>query len=362
MAVVELVGLTKAYSGHVAVSEVNLKIASGEFFSLLGPSGCGKSTTLRMVAGFVAPDDGRIFIDGDDIVDRPPEKRDVGIVFQNYAIFPHMNVADNIAFGLRMRKVDRAEIKRRVGEALQQVGLAGYERRFQKELSGGEQQRVALARVLVTRPRILLLDEPLSALDKNLREEMKYWIKDLQKSLGITTIYVTHDQGEALTMSDRIGVMNKSRVVRVGTPTEIYERPGDLFVTTFIGESNLLDGTVRLSTADSISLALADGSEVVAPPRKGLTAGQRVKLVIRPENILLDGAPIDGFAGLPAVVEARIYQGALIRYRLSAAGQSIVAEVQNQVRHTQYDPGSRIVAHWHPDRTEVLPVEQQLAP
>ena len=249
MAAVQLVGLTKKYAGHVAVSEINLKIASGEFFSLLGPSGCGKTTTLRMVAGFVAPDDGRILIDGDDIVDLPPEKRDVGIVFQNYAIFPHMNVADNIAFGLRMRKVEKPEIARRVRDALQQVGLSGYEQRFQKQLSGGEQQRVALARVLVTRPRILLLDEPLSALDKNLREEMKYWIKDLQKSLGVTTIYVTHDQSEALTMSDRIGVMNKSRVVRVGTPTEIYERPGDLFVTTFIGESNLLDATVERAGA-----------------------------------------------------------------------------------------------------------------
>jgi putative spermidine/putrescine transport system ATP-binding protein len=357
LAVVELVGLTKKYAGHVAVSEVNLKIASGEFFSLLGPSGCGKSTTLRMVAGFVTPDDGRIFIDGDDIVDRPPEKRDVGIVFQNYAIFPHMNVADNIAFGLRMRKVERGEIARRVRDALQQVGLAGYEQRFQKQLSGGEQQRVALARVLVTRPRILLLDEPLSALDKNLREEMKYWIKDLQKSLGITTIYVTHDQGEALTMSDRIGVMNKSRVVRVGTPTEIYERPGDLFVTTFIGESNLLDATVQHTGADSVDLALGNGGKVRAPSRKGLTAGQRVKLVIRPENILLDANGIDGLASLQATVEAKIYQGALIRYRLSAAGQPLVAEVQNQAGRAQHDAGSMITAYWHPDRTEVLPAD-----
>ncbi len=181
MAAVELVGLSKAYSGAVAVSRVSIKIASGEFFSLLGPSGCGKSTTLRMVAGFVTPDEGRILIDGDDIVDRSPEKRDIGIVFQNYAIFPHMSVAENIAFGLRMRKIDRTTIERRVRDALHQVGLDGYEGRYQRQLSGGEQQRVALARVLVTEPRILLLDEPLSALDKNLREEMKYWIKGLQR-------------------------------------------------------------------------------------------------------------------------------------------------------------------------------------
>ena len=273
MAAVELVGLSKAYSGAVAVSRVNLKIASGEFFSLLGPSGCGKSTTLRMVAGFVTPDEGQILIDGDDIVDRPPEKRDIGIVFQNYAIFPHMSVAENIAFGLRMRKVDRETIERRVRDALHQVGLDEYEDRYQRQLSGGEQQRVALARVLVTRPRILLLDEPLSALDKNLREEMKYWIKGLQRSLGITTIYVTHDQSEALTMSDRIGVMNKARVVQIGSPIEIYERPTDIFVTTFIGHSNLLDATVEQSTADAVTLGVGGGSVDRRSAAEGVGAG-----------------------------------------------------------------------------------------
>jgi putative spermidine/putrescine transport system ATP-binding protein len=357
LAIVELVGLTKAYNGAAVVSQVNLKVASGEFFSLLGPSGCGKTTTLRMVAGFVAPDEGQILIDGDDIVDRPPEKRDVGIVFQNYAIFPHMNVADNIAFGLRMRKIEKAKTETRVREALRQVGLAGYEGRFQRELSGGEQQRVALARVLVTEPRILLLDEPLSALDKNLREEMKYWIKGLQRTLGITTIYVTHDQSEALTMSDRIGVMNKARVVQIGAPTEIYERPADLFVTTFIGQSNLLEGTVGPSTADWVRLALDDGSNVVAPPRQGLVPGQRVKLVIRPENILLDGAEGSGLASLSATVDAKVYQGALIRYQLTAAGQSLIAEVQNQARRPQHDPGSRVTVFWHPEGTEVLPID-----
>ena len=356
MAVVELVGLTKAYNGEAAVSQVSLKIASGEFFSLLGPSGCGKTTTLRMVAGFVDPDEGQILIDGDDIVARPPEKRDVGIVFQNYAIFPHMSVADNIAFGLRMRKVERGTIERRVRDALRQVGLSGYEHRFQRELSGGEQQRVALARVLVTHPRILLLDEPLSALDKNLREEMKYWIKGLQKTLGITTIYVTHDQSEALTMSDRIGVMNKSRVVQVGPPTEIYERPADLFVTTFIGHSNLLDATVAESTADSVGLTLGERWSIVAPARPGLAKGQRVKLVIRPENILLDGAG-GGFASLPALVEARVYQGALIRYQLTAAGQPLVAEVQNQALRPQYDAGAQVTISWRPESTEVLPAD-----
>jgi putative spermidine/putrescine transport system ATP-binding protein len=357
LAVVELQGLTKSYNGQVAVSNTNLKIASGEFFSLLGPSGCGKSTTLRMLAGFVTPDAGSILIDGEDIVSRPPEKRDIGIVFQNYAIFPHMNVAANIGFGLRMRKVDRATIAKKVDDALKQVGLSGYEKRYQKQLSGGEQQRVALARVLVTEPRILLLDEPLSALDKTLREEMKYWIKDLQKSLGITTIYVTHDQSEALTMSDRIGVMSKSRVVQVGTPTEIYERPADLFVTTFIGESNLLNAKVGTSTRDGLELILADGSRVTAPPREGLAPGRRVKLVIRPENVRLGDADIEGQASLTATIEARIYQGALIRYRLKAAGQEIVAEAQNHAGQRQYEPGSKVTVSWRPERTEALPVD-----
>jgi putative spermidine/putrescine transport system ATP-binding protein len=356
LAVVELVGLTKAYNQVVAVAQTNLKIASGEFFSLLGPSGCGKTTTLRMLAGFVTPDDGRILIDSDDITEQPPEKRNIGIVFQNYAIFPHMNVAENIAFGLRMRKVDRGEIERRVTGALQQVGLKGFEARYQRELSGGEQQRVALARVLVTRPRILLLDEPLSALDKNLREEMKYWIKDLQRGLGITTIYVTHDQSEALTMSDRIGVMSKGRVVQVGTPTEIYETPGDLFVTTFIGESNLLEGTVQASNAKSVELSLGDGTRVPAPPREGLLTGQRVKLVIRPENVLLEGGEARQFH-VPAIVDAKIYQGALIRYRLTVAGQHLVAEVQNQFGRSQPEAGSRVTVHWYPERTEILPIE-----
>ncbi len=356
MAVVELVGLTKAYNGVVVVAPTDLKIASGEFFSFLGPSGCGKTTTLRMLAGFVTPDAGRILIDSDDITAQPPEKRNIGIVFQNYAIFPHMNVAENIAFGLHMRKIDKGEIERRVSGALQQVGLKGFEARYQRELSGGEQQRVALARVLVTRPRILLLDEPLSALDKNLREEMKYWIKDLQRGLGITTVYVTHDQSEALTMSDRIGVMSKGRVVQVGTPTEIYETPGDLFVTTFIGESNLLEGTVEASNAKSVELSLGDGTRVTAPPREGLATGQRVKLVIRPENVFLDGGEAGQFH-VPAIVDAKIYQGALIRYRLTVAGQRLVAEVQNQFGRSQPEAGSRVTVHWYPERTEVLLIE-----
>ena len=267
MSDVELSNLTKRYGETLAVDDLSLRVEEGEFFSLLGPSGCGKTTTLRMIAGFVRPNDGRVLIGGEDMTLLPPEKRGIGIVFQNYAIFPHMNVFDNIAFGLKMRKAPRREIRVRVQRALDQVNLGGYERRYQRELSGGEQQRVALARVLITEPKILLLDEPLSALDKKLREEMKYWIKELQQSLGITTVYVTHDQGEALTMSDQIAVMNRARVVQIGAPDAVYEHPADRFVTDFIGESNILEARVAAVNEHECRIAIG-GIELAAPGSK----------------------------------------------------------------------------------------------
>jgi ABC-type Fe3+/spermidine/putrescine transport system ATPase subunit len=244
MSFVEFQRVTKKFGSTVAVDDLDIAIKQGEFFSLLGPSGCGKSTTLRMLAGFLTPSSGRIKVNGRDITDLPPEARGIGIVFQNYAIFPHMNVFDNIAFGLVERGESKSEIKRKVEAALEQVGLSGFGERYERELSGGQKQRVALARVLVIEPEILLLDEPLSALDKKMREEMKFWIKDIQKSIGITTIYVTHDQSEALTMSDRIAVMNDGKMLQVGTPVEIYEEPASRFIAEFIGDSNLLGVTV----------------------------------------------------------------------------------------------------------------------
>ena len=353
MSYVELTRLTKTFGSTVAVDAVDVRVERGEFFSLLGPSGCGKTTTLRMIAGFVRPSGGDILIGGDDVTALPPEKRGIGIVFQNYAIFPHMHVFDNIAFGLRMRKVPKHEIGRRVGAALEQVGLGGYAARYQRQLSGGEQQRVALARVLVTEPSILLLDEPLSALDKKLREEMKYWIKELQKSLGITTIYVTHDQGEALTMSDRIAVMNAGAIMQIGTPKEIYEHPVNRFVTEFIGDSNILTARVAALDADACRLALGP-FEFDAPSRAGLAEGQEVALAIRPERILLGEEARAAPDALRASVRDMTYQGAIIRYRLDLAGQPIVAETPNRGDREVLTASDEVAVAWQPVAGEIL--------
>ena len=352
---IRLDSLTRKYGETFAVDNVSLKIAEGEFYSLLGPSGCGKSTTLRLVAGFVPPSSGRVLIGTDDVSFVPPEKRDVGIVFQNYAIFPHMNVAENIAFGLKLRRQSRDEITRAVRAALEQVGLSGFEERYQRNLSGGQQQRVALARVLVTRPRILLLDEPLSALDKALREEMKFWIKDLQHRLGITTIYVTHDQDEALTMSDRIGVMRAGRIEQSGTPQEIYEQPSSLFVTSFIGQSNILDVEYLAREGDMATLRL-DGEVLRAMCASEIANGASAKLVIRPENVLM--GPEVGVTGAPvlnATVLSETYQGAMIRYRLRIGTQEIVTERQNQTHLARWHPGETVPVGWDPVRARLLP-------
>ena len=351
---IRLENLTRKYGVVPVVENVSLHIGEGEFYSLLGPSGCGKSTTLRMVAGFVAPTSGRILIGGQDVTALPPEKRDIGIVFQNYAIFPHMSVAENIAFGLKLRKKSRDEIETAVREALAQVGLSGFEDRYQRNLSGGQQQRVALARVLVTHPRVLLLDEPLSALDKALREEMKFWIKNLQQSLGITTIYVTHDQGEALTMSDRIGVMRAGRIEQSGTPREIYEEPATLFVTTFIGQSNILQ-TVFEAHEDGLAVVSVDGHRLTAQASGNVERGSPVRLAIRPENILMgEEAGRAGPNVLQATVASETYEGAMLRYRLNIGEQEIVAERQNQAHLPRWQVGDIVNVGWAPDRARLL--------
>jgi putative spermidine/putrescine transport system ATP-binding protein len=351
---VALSDVTKRFGSVEAVSHVSLQVEEGEFFSVLGPSGCGKTTMLRMLAGFISPTAGVISIGGQNVAGLPPEKRDVGIVFQNYAIFPHMNVYDNIGFGLRMRKLARPDIDRRVREALEQVGLTGFERRYQREMSGGEQQRVALARVLVTQPRILLLDEPLSALDKKLREEMKYWIRDLHAQLRITTMYVTHDQGQALTLSDRIAVMRGGMVEQVGTPREVYEQPRTHFVTDFIGESNILP--VRVIDVDQQYARLKlDGFSIAAPRRDQVSPGQQLSLVIRPEHILLSvDAERHELNQLRGRVTKQLYHGSLIRYELRIGEHSLVAESQNILEQKTFPLGAEVTVAWHPASCSML--------
>ncbi|MEN3539980.1 ABC transporter ATP-binding protein [Microbispora sp. ZYX-F-249] len=286
---IELDNVVKEYVSHGevvrAVKGVSLAIAEGEFFSLLGPSGCGKTTSMRMIAGFEDPTQGVVRLHGEDVTNVPPNKRDINMVFQSYALFPHMNVWDNVAFGLKRKKVPDTEIKRRVGEILEVVDLVGREKRRPKEMSGGQQQRVALARALVNRPRALLLDEPLGALDLKLRQAMQIELKRIQREVGITFVYVTHDQSEALTMSDRIAVMNDGLVEQLAGPREIYERPASKFVAGFIGTSNLLSGTVQHVGGDTAVLALGQSDRILIPADGTLSAGQTVDLTVRPEKI-----------------------------------------------------------------------------
>ena len=284
-AAIKLDQVTKTFDGRVmAVDAVTLDIAAGEFFSLLGPSGCGKTTSLRMIAGFEHPDSGRVHVGGRDITDLPVHRRDMGMVFQSYALFPHRTVAENVAFGLRMREVPKPEIERRVAAALAQVALTGFETRKPGQLSGGQQQRVALARALVVEPPVLLCDEPLGALDRKLRQQMQFELKELQKRLGVTLVFVTHDQEEALAMSDRIAVMNGGKVEQVGTPTEIYERPRTRFVADFIGEINILQegGRLRALRPEKIRLVAAEGARLSGTVETSNYLGGSTLLRVRP--------------------------------------------------------------------------------
>jgi ABC-type Fe3+/spermidine/putrescine transport system ATPase subunit len=307
-----LSGIEKEYGSTVAVAGIDLEVRDGEFMTLLGPSGCGKTTTLGLIAGFFPPTRGEIYVKGQPVGGLPPFKRDVGVVFQDYALFPHMSVSENVAFGLRMRKVEGPEIEKRVNEALELVQLAGLEARRPLELSGGQRQRVALARALVIRPAVLLLDEPLSNLDLKLREEMRVEIAGLQRRLGITTVFVTHDQGEALVMSDRIAVMNAGRIEQVGAPAEIYERPATRFVAEFIGRMNLF----------------SEGARLVA---------------IRPERArLAKYRPADGFARA-AKVRQVLYLGATLEYHLTLdGGERALVEAPNDGNAPAFAAGAAV--------------------
>ena len=326
---VSLVSLTKHFGQVAAVDSIDLDIPSGGFFSLLGPSGCGKTTTLRLIAGFEQPSSGRVLLDGRDMAGTPPSKRPVNTVFQSYALFPHLRVFDNVAFGLRRAHVPRAEIRRRVGEALDLVQLSDLAARKPGQLSGGQQQRVALARALVLRPAVLLLDEPLGALDAKLRRQLQIELKQLQTRVGITFVYVTHDQEEALTMSDRIAVINRGRIEQAASPRDLYEEPANAFVADFLGVSNLMDATANGPSGDVTQVRLANGFSVEV--RRGdISRRGGVKVVIRPERVLLEPAGATGPNRIPGMVTNVVYLGSGIQLAVHlASGQTVTALVPN---------------------------------
>jgi spermidine/putrescine transport system ATP-binding protein len=357
---VRLVDVVKKFGDAVAVDHINLEVLDGEFFSLLGPSGCGKTTTLRMVGGFEEPTSGLIELQGQDVTWLAPYKRNVNTVFQSYALFPHLTIFENIAFGLRRRKVKDSEIKSRVAEMLKLVELPGYERRKPTQISGGQAQRVALARALVNRPAVLLLDEPLGALDLKLRRQMQVELKRIQQEVGITFIYVTHDQEEAMTMSDRIAVMNSGRYEQLGDPESLYERPATRFVAGFLGISNLLAGDVEGTDSAYVTVRLADDSRVRAP-KMPTNGHRRVSVGVRPEKIRLR-EPAEAVPGghneLSGVVRDASYLGVSTQYQIEArGGVRLTVYEQNVERATRAElwaPGEAVRMTWSPDHSFIV--------
>jgi putative spermidine/putrescine transport system ATP-binding protein len=351
-----LTGVTKRYADQVAVDDVSLEIHAGEFVTLLGPSGSGKTTTLNLIAGFIELDEGEILLDGRPVSKLPAHKRNVGMVFQNYALFPHMTAVENIAFPLKQRRVPRAEVKARVDRALELVRLGQFATRYPKQLSGGQQQRVALARAIVFNPRALLMDEPLGALDRKLREALQLEIKRIHAEVGITFLYVTHDQEEALVMSDRIAIFNEGRIVQVGTALELYERPVDLFVADFVGESNLFRGV--LVKQDS-GIWLENGSVRFRLADVHGAQDEQVTVLVRPERVRLfpsEGSSPSDWNELAAAVEDVIYLGNTKKYsvRLNEGEQRLVARAQVSGEERSFDTGERVRVGWPPSDAVVL--------
>ena len=357
---VRLVDVVKRFGEAVAVDHIDLEVRDGEFFSLLGPSGCGKTTTLRMIGGFEEPTSGLIELQGEDVTWLPPYQRNVNTVFQNYALFPHLTIFENVAFGLRRKGIRGSEVKSRVDEMLKLVELPGYERRKPTQISGGQAQRVALARALINKPAVLLLDEPLGALDLKLRRQMQVELKRIQQEVGITFIYVTHDQEEAMTMSDRIAVMNKGRYEQLGDPESLYERPHTRFVAGFLGISNLLPGTVT-GTDERYAAVRLQNETTVRAPRAALQDEARIDVGIRPEKIRLRGTDEAGPTGhnvLDGVVRDASYLGVSTQYVVEAPGGVRLTVYEQNVERAQrselWAPGEAVRMTWSPDHSFVV--------
>ncbi|MFG1201897.1 ABC transporter ATP-binding protein [Xanthobacter aminoxidans] len=345
---VQIDGVTKRFGDATALHEAWLKIADGEFMTLLGPSGCGKTTLLNLIAGFLEADGGEIFVGGRLMTETAPYDREIGVVFQNYALFPHMNVAKNVGYGLRMRGVAKREIETRVAEALALVKLDGFGERKPRQLSGGQQQRVALARALVIRPKVLLLDEPFSALDKNLRGAMQVELKEIQRRLGVTTIFVTHDQSEALSMSDRIAVMSQGRIRQVGTPDEIYRRPLDPFVASFVGDVNVLPGRLERRIGETATVLIAEGRlSVSADTLEGVAPGAAVDLYVRPDAVRI----AEGEGLVSGTVATHVYQGSHVDVLVDVAaarGGRVTVRVPGHGASTRWPAGTRVSLDFSP--------------
>lgn len=356
----ELRNLTKRYGSFSAVHETNLTIGKGEFFCLLGSSGCGKTTILRMIAGFERRTGGQILLDGRDISDDPPYRRDVNTVFQDYALFPNMDVFGNIAYGLRIKKLAEGEIKKRVAEALDQVGLTEFGMRMPDQLSGGQQQRVALARALVNRPRVLLLDEPMSALDKKIAEQTRLELMELQRRVGITFIYVTHNQTEALTLADRVAVMHKGVVEQCAKPDEIYEAPKTRFVADFIGSMNFFEACVTRCEPRETELLLEDRWPIVVERPLNLTIGQNVLFCLRPEQLKLSLVPAEAHEnGLSGILRQKIYEGDLTRYLIELPnGRTIGISLHNYLARNIrdfFEIGEEFMLHFNRTQGVIIP-------
>ena len=353
MSEVRLEGLNKTFKEVVAVRDLDLTVDEGEFFSLLGPSGCGKTTTLRMIGGFEEPTEGRVLLGGEDVTDLPPNKRDVNTVFQSYALFPHLDVGENVAYGLKRRKVLEEDIVTRVGEMMELVRLQGFERRKVHELSGGQQQRVALARALVNRPQVLLLDEPLGALDLKLRKQMQLELKRIQQEVGITFIHVTHDQEEAMTMSDRLAVMNEGRLEQLGTPDQVYELPATAFVASFLGASNLLAGSITGRAGSMVTVNLEGGDSVLVPADRVPVDSGPVRIGVRPEKLRITGDAVAGQNNLRVTVVQSSYTGVSRSYECRTdGGAPITVYVQNLGSDgAGLKEGDMVTLVWRPEHT-----------